>query len=127
MGTGDLLRVFLIAAGIVFLYLTIMSLAKRRMTEVFCLAWGLLSVLLVLAGILLQPSELNRFISVAGLVLALMTVSAVLCGAFFLSVRVSQLMRQTYELAIQVSLLNQENERIMGVLSELTGRAKVDL
>lgn len=45
-------------------------------------------------------------------------------GTFYLSGNVSKLLRKNQELAMQVSLLNQENERILGELEALTGKSK---
>ena len=47
MTLGDLLTIFLIMMGICLLVMAILSLAKRKMTEPFCLAWAIVSVLLV--------------------------------------------------------------------------------
>lgn len=41
-------------------------------------------------------------------------------GMFYLSQVISQLIRKNQELAMQVSLLNQENERILRELRDLT-------
>ena len=46
---------------------------------------------------------------------------------FKLSSSISQISMKTQELAMQVSLLNQENERILYELEELTGKTKVDI
>ena len=37
--------------------------AKRKMTEPFCLEWAVLSALMILSGILLNPSQLDGYIS----------------------------------------------------------------
>lgn len=63
MTLGDLLTIFLIMMGICLLVMAILSLAKRKMTEPFCLAWAIVSVLLVICGILIEPSELERYVS----------------------------------------------------------------
>lgn len=44
MTLGDLLTIFLIMMGICLLVMAILSLAKRKMTEPFCLAWAIVSV-----------------------------------------------------------------------------------
>lgn len=99
--------------------ITISSLAKRRMTEPFCLTWGIISVVLILAGILLRPTLWNRFISMTGMFLVLLLGFAVIYIAFFVSTRVSELMRKNQELAMQVSLLNWEKDELWKKLDEL--------
>ena len=102
----------------------ILSLAKRKMTEPFCLAWVFLSALMILSGALLNPSQMKRYVSTRGLILTIIIVSGVLWGLWFISTQVSILKRKNQELAMQVSLLNQENERILHRLGILTDEKK---
>lgn len=122
METGDVLRVIICCGGVVLLGITLSSLAKRRMTESFCLAWGIISVALILAGILLRPTMWNRYISLTGMFLVLLLGFAVIYIAFFLSTRVSELMRKNQELAMQVSLLNWEKDELWKKVEELSGQ-----
>jgi len=119
MTVGGLLRIFMIVAGVGLLGTTISSLAKRKMTESVCLAWGMVSVVFIMAGILLKPYGINRYISITGLFLIMIVGIAVLCGAFFVSTKLSELARKNRELAIQVSLLNHENHVMSEKLEEL--------
>lgn len=116
---GDFLRVFMVVVGIVLLLTTISSLAKRKMTEPVCLAWGVVSVVFILAGILLQPYEISRYISLTGLILIMIAGVVVLYGAFLVSTKLSELARKNHELAVQVSLLNHENCQMLKKLEEL--------
>ena len=118
MEPSTILRIIIIATGVFMMGMTISSLAKRRMNESFCLAWGLISVAVIIAGIILRPSEWNTYISVKGLILVLIIFFVALYAAYFISLKVSELLRKNQELAIQVSLLNQENERILKRLSD---------
>ena len=113
MEPGNILQIIMIVTGFFLLLVTIGSLAHRRMTESFCLAWGLIALILVLAGIFLRPSQLAKYISTMGLLMVVAIGFCVVYMAYFISVKISELSRQNRELAIQVSLLRQENERIM--------------
>ena len=84
------------------------------MSEQFCLVWALMSVLMVLIGILLKPAYIERFISVRGFILIMIALFGVLWGLWFISTQVSILIRKNQELAIQISLLNQDIERLSG-------------
>ena len=97
----------------------ILSLANRKMTEPFCLAWALLAVLMVLAGILLNPVQIDNFISFRGLILVILVISGLLWGLWFISSQVSILKRRNQELAMQISLLNRDCEKILKELEEL--------
>lgn len=116
---GIILRVFMVILGIYILGLTILSLAKRKMSEQFCLVWAGMSVLMIAAGIVLQPSEVGRFISVNGIVLAILALIGVLWGLWFVSIQVSGLLHKNQELAMQVSLLNKDMEQVLNEMERM--------
>lgn len=97
MASGDILRLFVIVSGAYMLVKAVLSLAKRKMTEPFCLAWVLLSALMILSGVLLNPSQLDRYIST----------------------QVSLLKRRNQEMAMQISLLNNDCEKILKELEKM--------
>ncbi|MDE6014184.1 MAG: DUF2304 domain-containing protein [Acetatifactor sp.] len=117
---GVILRIILIAVGGILLATVISSLAKRKMTESFCLTWGLIAIIIILAGILLRPAEWNKYISGTGMMLLLMIGFCIVYGAYFMSGKVSDLIRKNMELAMQVSLLNHEKEELHRRLDELS-------
>lgn len=119
MAVGDVLRLFVIVAGAYMFLKAILSLAKRKMTEPFCLAWAVLSALMILSGILLNPSQLDGYISTRGLILIIMIVSGILWGLWFISTQVSILKRRNQELAMQISLVNNDCEKILRELEKL--------
>ena len=125
MSVGDGLRIFMIVVGLIIVGATVISLARRHMTESFCIAWGAIAVMIICAGIILQPSQWSKYISWGGLLLILFGVVVLLAGAFFFSVRISRLTRQVRELAIQISLLNQENAMILRELYGDSGEGEV--
>ena len=119
MNPGNILQIIIIATGIFIEIVTINSLAHRKMTESFCLAWGLIALILIVAGILLRPTEWSSFISPMGLALVIMVGFCAVYVAYFMSTKVSELSRKNQELAIQVSLLSQENQQLAGQLERL--------
>ena len=112
------LRIVLILLGCYLLVMTLLSLAQRKMSEQFCLVWALMSVLMVLTGLLLKPSSIERFISARGFILIIIALFGVLWGLWFISTQVSILIRKNQELAIQISLLNQDIERLSTEIEE---------
>ena len=119
MAVGDVLRLFVIVAGAYMFLKAILSLAKRKMTAPFCLAWAVLSALMILSGILLNPSQLDGYISTRGLILIIIIVSGILWGLWFISTQVSILKRRNQELAMQISLVNNDCEKILRELEKL--------
>lgn len=120
INSANVLQIIIIATGIFLLIVTINSLAHRKMTESFCLAWGLIALILVLAGFLLRPTEWIRYMSPMGLMLVVMIGFCVVYVAYFMSIKISELSRRNQELAIQVSLLRQDNQRIAEELEQMT-------
>ena len=124
MGIGVLLKIFVIVLGCYLLLMALLSLAKRRMSELFCLAWGVLSTLMIIAAVLLKPYHLERFISIRTLFMIMTIIIGIVWGMWFISTQVSLLMRKNQELAMQISLLNQDNEKILKELEDLQENLK---
>nr|WP_178630061.1 hypothetical protein [uncultured Mediterraneibacter sp.] len=125
MTGGIFLRVFLIVLGCYLLVITLLSLAKRKMTEQFCLVWSVLSVLMVILGIVIKPSQIERYMRGEILALVLIVVLGVVWGLWFISTQVSILMRKNQELAMQTSLLNQDSENMLRQIDLLKAEIEV--
>ena len=57
----------------------------------------------------------------------LITGLLIVWGVYQMTIQISSLLMKNQELAMQVSLLNQENERIIKELEKLTGKKARDL
>jgi len=129
MNAGIVLRAVMIIAGLVLLLVTLISLAKRNLTESISLVWGVLSVLLILAGVLLRPVLWGKYVSMKGNFILMAVAVCILWFLYFLSTQIALLNRKNQELAMQVSLLNHENEMMMqriDKLQEQLSTAKVE-
>lgn len=121
----NILQLVVIAAGILLLCMDFISFVYQKVTESIGMMWGIFAVILILTGAVpglsgwtkVVPREAYGAVIVIGL--------SMILGCFFLSSHVSRLIRKNQELAMQVSLLNQENERILSELEALTGKNKV--
>ncbi len=122
MEPGSILQIIMIVVGLYLLIAVVSSLAKRKMTESFCLTWGMIAIIIILAGILLRPAEWNRYISAMGMLLLLLIGFCIIYGAYFMSSKVSELMRKNMELSMQVSLLNHEKDELKKKLEEIVER-----
>ena len=105
MQTGDMLRILLIFLGCFLVIKTILSLARRKLKEQFCLLWGVIALGLIISGI------------------CMIGICALWC-LFYLSTQLSVLSRKNQELAMQVSLLNQENEMLLKKIQEVQDAVK---
>ncbi len=116
---GLALQIIMVVSGALILAISVISLAKRKMTETFCLVWALVAVLLTLGGILLRPVAWTKYMSWTGLILLIMLAG---CGVFciyFISSKLSEVSRKTNEMATQLSILTAENETLKKELEEL--------
>ena len=116
---GLILKIVIILLGAFLLFDAIFSLAKRTMSESFCLRWGLISVLIIIIGIIIRPSKRSDFLSPMSFALILMTIYPLLHIALFFSHTISDLVRKNNELAINVSLLISENEELKKTIEEI--------
>jgi hypothetical protein len=119
MEVSDIIRLLFVMTGVALIVITILSLARRKITETISMAWGLFALVLILAGIFLRPTEVAHYVSKMGLTLILAAGLCIIVGLYFISLQVSVLTRKNQELAMQVSLLNQENEQILKSLKKL--------
>ncbi len=113
------LRLILIIIGLLFLSADVVAFIKRRITPVVALIWMLFSAAVLLFAILPFWKRwlfmVNPEVPLPLVVLILL----VLLGLFWTSIGVSKLIDRNRELAMQVALLNQENERIIEILREM--------
>lgn len=123
----DVLRIIIFFTGVLLFAITLSSLARRKMTESFCLTWGLVSIMIILAGVLLKPYGISEMISITGLLLIIIVSYCLIFGAFYITAKVSELTRKNQELAIQVSLLNQETVKLQEMLAELENKVKAEV
>lgn len=122
-----LFRVGAVVAGVFLLALAFISLVKKQMTEGIALGWAIGAVIAILLGAVPAFSEWSRRLSMASIAALLLFAVFVVGYMFKISSDLSRLKMKNQELAMQVSLLNQENERILNELSAMTGKTKVDI
>lgn len=110
----------MIILSVLLLTWSFLSYAKRRMTENFGMIWGAAALCLLAAGIVLlaagqSPVAVFAVVIFLGILLVL--------SLFGFSIAISILIMKNQELAMHVSLLNQENESI---LQELASKKEKD-
>ncbi|MBR1477152.1 MAG: hypothetical protein IJ608_04215 [Lachnospiraceae bacterium] len=119
MEPGIFLRIIMVGTGLWILLLTVLSLARRRLTEAFCLAWGIIAICFIIAGIVLNPNWWNLYISFEGLLLACLIGFCLIYGVYFVSSNLADVIRKNTELAMQVTLLNTENTELRQELMKI--------
>lgn len=127
MGTAETLRIAAGAIGVIILWVNFLAMAKRKMKEYIGVGWFLTGVLIILVAVIPGLSGWAEVIPGRAVPALIITAASVLWGLFSLSCTISQLVMKNQELAMQVSLLNQENEKILRQIELLTGKTKVNL
>lgn len=112
MHQGIIIQIILITAGVIMMIMAVGSLAKRRMAEQICIGWGFVAVIFVVAGLVLRPDGWVTMLSPAGLIILVLVGACAFTGLFLISSRLSEVIRKNNELAMQVSLLNEDIVRL---------------
>ena len=127
MSIAAIVRIGIRTTGFLIMGLTFYLHAVKKLTVNLAVAWEGIGIGLVLVGAIPVLSSWCYLIG-EGTVVAMFLVGAVaVWSGYELSVQISSLSLKTQELAMQVSLLNQENERMLKALSELTGKDVRDI
>ena len=124
MTVADVLRLIVVAEGIILLIMAFLAFVYRKMTEGIALSWGAFGGILILLGAIPAFAGWSRWLPAEAVPAFVVLTAAVMLGVFYLSCSVSQLIRKNQELAMHVSLLNQENESILEELQAIREREK---
>lgn len=119
-----LLQIVLFTVGVLLLVRTLWSLARKKMTETLSMFWSVTAILLVVAGLLLIPLNWSQYITHGAVIFVTVGFVLVFEGMYFLSIQLSYTTRRTQELAIQISLLNQEHIKVDECLSGLSSQSR---
>lgn len=127
MSTATIVKFCVILVGIGIMAITFVLHAEKKLTVNLAVTWELLGIAAILSGAVPKFSGWSSRLSFGSLVVLLITAFLVLWGVYQMTIQISSLIMKNQELAIQVSLLNQENERILQKLENLTGKSTREL
>lgn len=108
----------MVIEGIVLLIVDFISFVYQKITVGIELCWSAFAVLLILLGVVPGLSDWSRVVPREAVPAFVLISLAIIFSFFYLSCAVSQLLRKNQELAMHVSLLNQENEIILQKLKD---------
>lgn len=112
-------RLIVVVAGICLLLLTFLMYSIRCLTDRIALGWALFSVIIIMAGAIPAWSGWSRALAISSYPMVFAMAGLVVLIIFHHSVYLSQLIMKNQELAMHVSLLNQENEEKLKKLFEM--------
>jgi hypothetical protein len=113
------MKMIVALTGVVFLFLDYYNFSRRRIVANIGVGWGFFSLQLVLVGAFPGLSAWAEIIAPTTFMGLYVLGVVALVGTLLLSISVSKLIMRNQELAMQVSLLNQENEKILSIIGEL--------
>lgn len=112
MRDGLLIQILLIVYGSSMFIAALISLVRRKMSEVVVIPWGLGAVIFIILGIVVRPDGWRNYLSSTGLFLIIVFFVIASYAIYFFSIRITDTIKKTNQLAIQVSLLNTEVEEL---------------
>lgn len=125
--TPLILRISVIIIGIFMLVLNFVTYVRKNLTEKFTWMWTLFSVVMILSGVIPGLYDWSFTVDSKGYMAVGIMILIVIIFLFIITKEIANLKKMNKELAIHVSLLNQENERILARLEEITGLDKSDI
>lgn len=119
MNTSIILRFVMVAIGVIYLIWDYIALIKKQMADILCIGWMVVCVIIILMGSVSPLSNWTALVSgMTGMAL-LLFMAVVSYGLFRLCFWISDLFFRNRELAMQVALLNQENQDILKRIEQL--------
>lgn len=113
------MKIGLIIVGVMIMIMSFVFHAKRKLTVNLAVVWEFLGFVLILIGSVPVFSSWCHLLA-RGTVIAMFVVGALaLWGSYILCILISNLSMKNQELAMQVSLLNQENELMLKEIEKL--------
>lgn len=116
-----IIRILMVGTGILFLVPAFWAYTRQKLNDSMALIWAFVSIALVITG---AVPAVSKHLSESLLIFMFIICLLLLFLLFKVSKAVSVLSMKNQELAMQVSLLNQENERILHKLGILTDEKK---
>lgn len=124
MSTAAIIKTGLVITGILIMALTFFLHAMRKLTVNLAVVWEFLGITAILTGAVPVFSGWCYLLA-RGTAIAMFTIGVlVLWGGYQLCILISSLSMKNQELAMQVSLLNQENEKMLRELEKIKEEKK---
>lgn len=126
MSIAFLAKIGLIMTGVIVMVLTFLLHSAKKLTVNLAVAWEAIGIGLILVGTVPFFSSWCYLLARGTMIAMFLVGGLTIWGGFELSILISSLAMKNQE-AMQVSLLNQENERILEELCKLTGKSRREL
>lgn len=118
--TAVIVRIVVACLGVLLLAVDFFAYCKQKIKENFAFLWGVLAVVLVLISAITPLAQWSTLLSGWGYAGVLTLATILIWLLFTMSMDVSQLALKNQELAMQVSLLNSENAKVLQVINKIS-------
>ncbi len=105
MSTGDYIRILMIVVGVVLLLRALSSLSRRRMIESYTILWCIVSLVLIVAGVLISPNQINYYFSNTSIIAISVIAIVGLVGMYGMTSQISNLTRQNREQSMDMAVM----------------------
>lgn len=118
--SGLVIKGGFISIGLLLIVVSFLMHSYKKITVNYTVIWSLLGIALIMTGLIPALSAWTRLLA-TGTGIAFAVVGAIfLFEVFRTSVQISDLLLKTREMAMQLSMLNQENEILMKEIERLS-------
>ncbi len=112
--------------GLLLEYIVMLNMKKKKLSEAQAVSWLSAGILIIILGIF--PGLIPFFahllnIEYAPTVVFVLAIAVLLFIVFYHTTNISLLVSQVNELAMQVALLQEENEELKNAMSKMQGKA----
>ncbi|MBO5458986.1 MAG: DUF2304 domain-containing protein [Lachnospira sp.] len=121
------LRIIMVVIGILVVVFDFIAYSHKKVTDNIGLGWLAVAAAIILCSVVPGISSWSEVLCAKEYMVFLIFFIILLIAFYKLSMLVSQLLKRNQELAMQVSLLNQENEQILAELKSITGKDITEL
>lgn len=126
MDCAFVLRLIVSAIGIIMLLFDFLFYCKKRLIEKFSFIWAVFFTVIILLGLVPKLSGWSRCLPLDVEIIFIILGLILIWILFSVSLVVSDLVAKNQELAMQVSLLNCEAEKVLKTLNTVTGKDIMD-
>lgn len=116
--TAVCLQLGTVIGGVILLICTFRKFVARKLTEELAICWSALAILFIVTGCCRKCFCWSKEMHLMNATIILCVLYLLLFVIFYTNVLLTGLIRKNQELAIMVSLLNQENESMIRQMKE---------
>lgn len=113
MKTAELLQILIIIASCAMLIITFREYVRKKLLVALELFWSLFYIIMIITGFMPNCFSWTNCMGKRDVVVLFCLFMLFLLIVFYMSIILSVLAVKNQELAIQVSLINQENEQML--------------